>query len=74
MIVFGMFRWVCDIIEKWDNNLFLIGVVKFMIFVGFKILFLNVFFFKEMCIELLISGNEFLICRWLEDIDEDVRF
>lgn len=29
-----------------------------------------------MCIELLyvINGNEFLIYRWLEDIDEDVRF
>lgn len=26
-----------------------------------------------MCIELLISGNESLICRRLEDTDEDAR-
>lgn len=44
-----------------------------MTFVGPKILFLNVFSFKEMCIELLISGNESLICRRLEDTDEDAR-
>lgn len=43
-------------------------------FCGSQHPFFKTFFsFKEMCIELLISGNESLICRRLEDTDEDAR-